>query len=354
MIRTRALMSLVLGLAFSACLDDPEDLGETTSELSVTNWSPKELVGADVQQAYRSAQVAAVNGVTYMVHSGRCGAWSCGGAGPANDLWWTKLTPNGWTNDIKIPSQKASHKVSLAGFNGKLYMLHSGDSDTTAVWISSFNTSTEQWSTNYKLGFTSKGGPPAIAAFNGKLHLVGSNPSDNRLWAASMSTSEVFTNAVTLNQWSASRSSLAVFQNRLFVAHRDLMSATIVYSSSADGTNWNAYQLIPGGANSGWLEGLEPVIAAHDGYLHLVHRRPGSSSVFWTYFNGSSWPTEVTIGTLASSYDPSLANGGSGLVLVSTTDSVWNGIIETRTLYTSQYTSPFLPPDPGPCCIGVE
>jgi hypothetical protein len=166
----------------------------------------------------------------------------------------------------------------------------------------------------------------------------------------------VFSAAALLpGQYSISRPSAAVLGSRLYVAHRAGSSTAIVYKSF-DGASWSYDATIPAGPSGAAIEGTEPVIAAVDGYLHLIHRRPGSSYVWWTYTsNGASWPAEVTLGTLTSTYDPSLAAIPGGLVLVTTADDTWNGVVETRDLFTSTFSSPYLPPiDPPPCCIGVQ
>lgn len=339
----QTLISLVC-LSFVGCVDvDDETFGSIDSELALSSWSPSASTG---KHAYHSGQIASLNGVTYLVHSSRCGAWSCWG--DSKDILWSKLTPSGWTSSATISGQRANSKVSLAPFNGFLYMAHSGESDSTAVWLTRFDPATEQWSTNYKLAVVSQAGPPAMAAFNGRLHFVGSNP-DGSMWATSMNTAEVFTPASAIGQRSMSRSSLAVFQNKLHLAHRDNGGTRILHSTSTNGTAWTAPQTIPGGA-SGVLEGYEPLLAAHDNNLHLVHRRPGSHNVWWTYFNGA-WAGEITLNTLTSTVEPSFSNGGSGLALISTTNDTWNGVIESRSLFFSQYASPFAPIDPGPCCI---
>ncbi len=354
--RSFLLFGLALSLAGGCAALDEDELGEATQELSVSSWSAPALVGADHQQAYRGAQVTTLNGVAYMVHSGRCGSWSCGGAGSSKELWWTRRTAGaGWANDLKIPNQLSAHKVSLAAFNGHVYMVHTGSDDgSTSLWISRFSPATQQWSANYQIAYSSLGGPPAIAAYGGVLRFVGVNPSDQRLWTATMTAGEVFSSATPLaGQYSASRVSAAVFDNRLYIAHRAGGSSTIVYNSF-NGASWTYDAAIHAGPNGAAIEATEPVIAAHNGYLHLIHRRPGSNHVWWTYFNGSSWPAEVTLNNWTTTYDPSLAPGPEGLVLVTTSDVTWNWIVETRQLYTATFTSPYLPPiDPPPCCIGL-
>src|ERR1051325_3965343 len=79
----------MLSLCSSACVAPPdESVGEAASELSVSAWS----TATPTADAYRSGQVATLNGTTFMLSSGECGAWSCGDSSEANDLYWSKFT----------------------------------------------------------------------------------------------------------------------------------------------------------------------------------------------------------------------------------------------------------------------
>jgi hypothetical protein len=124
-----ALIGLSLALSVgSAVLSSDEALGETSSALQMSSWAP----GSD-NEAYLGGQLASLHGTTYMVRSDRCGAWSC--SGDAKSLFWLKLTPTGWSDPTPI-GQRTSHKVSLAAFNGFLYLVRTGETDESTVWIS--------------------------------------------------------------------------------------------------------------------------------------------------------------------------------------------------------------------------
>lgn len=266
-----------------------------------------------------------------MVHSGDCD--------DCHALWWTKLGPNGWTNDVQIPNQLAADKVSLAAFNGYLYMVHTGDSDTNAVWVSRFNPATEQWSPNYKIAYRSRE-TPAIMAYRGRLYMVGINTSaPYTLWMATLDTSDNLSAQTLLNQWSTTRASLAVYNGRLYIAHRHQASNLIVYNYY-DGANWEWNRPIPVGDGTS-LEGPVPVIASHDGFLHLVVKRPGSNALWWTTFDGTTWATPATLGTMTSYAYPGLGNGGTGLVLSLTRRCPSGHVCYAKNmLLTSQYRSP--------------
>ncbi len=344
------LAALALASGCTALPQGAEDeaTGTSSDALSLLNWwATSEVIGPHAE-SYRGAQVATLDGVTYMVHSGRCGSWTCGGAGESKEIWWSKLGTAGWGPHQKISGQSAAHKVSLAAFNGYLYMIHSGSDDgSTDVWLSRFSPASQTWSANYRLSYSSKGGPPAIAAFGSSLRFVGVNPANDQLWMASMDGGEVFTPAQLLSgQYSVSRVSLAVFGTktmpaRLFMAHRAGATSDVVYNSF-NGASWGADLTIPVGPAGAALQATEPVLASSGSYLHLIHRRPGSDAVWWTYFDGTSWPSEITLGTRTTTYDPSLATTSTGMVLITTTNDTWNTHVESRYLWSSLYTAPLI------------
>ena len=315
----------------SACVAEGdmamEDTGETAQTLSTADWSSASTVGSDIQCAQYLGAMAELDGVTYMVHSG-CST---------DHLWWTKNSGGGWTNDQEISGQNAYMTVSLATYNGYIYMLHSGRSDTrTNVWMSRFDPSSETWTSNTQLSYSSNE-TPAIAEYNSRLYIVGIDPSDNKLWMATMNSSETFSASSRVSgQYSNSRVSLANFGGRLYVAHRDHSGSTIKYNSY-DGSSWRGDATIPAGTSGASIQGYAPSIATHGSYLHLVHKRTSGSSVYWTYFDGSSWASEVTIPSTTSSSHPSLAEGGGGLVLLT---NIYYGTTYGYTLYVREYDGP--------------
>jgi hypothetical protein len=343
--------ALLCTLSLSGCaeLSDEEDalLESDEQSLSVSNWSPPQYTS----QSYRSAQVANLSGITYKVESGRCGVWTCGDSGESNELWWSKMNSDGtWTAKQRIAGQYSGYKTSLAPFNGYLYMVHSGyGSGATNVWLTRFNPTTQTWSTSIQLSYRSKGGPPAIAAFNGRLYFAGVDPTTDQVWAANMTTGEIFSASQPLGtDISTSRVSLAVLPGtktqaaRLYVAHRHGISTNVVVASF-NGTSWAPWQYVFAGPNGEALQSNEPVIAGYNGYLHMAFKRPDSNYVWWTYFNGASWPTAITINNLTTTYDPSIGNTTNGVSVITTTNDNWNGVTESRNVYMSTYTSPYLP-----------
>lgn len=343
-----------LSLTVAACAEAPDDetVSETTSNLSVSSWGAS--LGSP-EDTWRGVQAATLNGVTYAVTAGNCGSWDCFPYEDDNGLYWQTVGPSGWSNQVSIPNQSSNSKVSLAAFNGFLYMVHTGTDDSGATWISRFNPATQQWTANYQIPYTSFAGPPAIAVYNNLLYFIGTGPYPYPMWYATMTTGESFSRPIAIpGHDSASRPSAAVLFNKLYFAHRWGSTGDIVYGSF-DGSTWAAAAHIPGGNAGGTLRGVEPVLAADAGVLHLVHLRPeGDAFVWWTYFDGCNWAAaEVTIGTQQSSLGPSLTQGGPGLQLITTAENVDLFGLASYLVYSNAYAHPFtiFPPRVPTCGI---
>jgi hypothetical protein len=308
-----AVLPLLLGLVLTSCVVpiDEASVGEETSEteqsLVVSNWSATSQVSAST---IWYAQVATLNGTTYMVHSG-----------PGYGLRWRQLVGTSWTEPVMIPGQSASQRVSLAPFNGFLYMVRNDMNNSTRLWVSRFNPATAQWTTAFQIPHTSYLAP-ALAAFNGRLYIIGVNPSTKELWSSTMTTDEVFSPSSPMpGHYSNGRVSAAVYKCKLYIAHRAHNGNTLVYNSF-DGTQWGWDQTIPVGPGGANAQAGEAAIAERSGYLHLLHRDVASGQVvpvWWTYFNGTSWASEITLPGTSTYYPPVLTHGGSGLVAVNTT-----------------------------------
>ena len=351
-----ALIGICLAPAFVPSELAPHAMsGQALSSLLVSSWSPTWSPSVSHDEAYLGGQIATLNGTTYVVRSDRCGAWSC--SGDFEDLFWSKLTPAGWTLGERIPNQRSGRKVSLAAFNGFIYMVRTDESDDRAVWLSKFDPVTETWlqNTNYLLSYRTFAGPPAIAAFDNKLHFVGTTGEDEameayQMWAATMTAGEMFTPARAIaNHYSASRPTVAVYDNKLYVAHRAGETGDIQYGYRLPGSNigWRAPKYIRSGPLTAPLgppfRSIEPAFAAVEGYLHLVFRTPESNHVWWSYFDTCTWATPVTLGTRQTTTGPSLTQGGPGLLLATTADVTWNTIVETRTIAVHQFAAPSAP-----------
>lgn len=318
-----ASLALSLSLALSACAmspdhDDDDQLGEDRSAITSGGWQPSShYTGV----TYRGAQVAYLDGIDYVVRVGSCGSWTCGSTEDEHNLTWASFDSTGAAlhgDNVTAGAswQGADSKVSLAAFNGYLYMLHTGADSSSDTYLSRFDPATQLWNQR-KIAISSFQGPAALAAYNGKLYFIGINSSYN-IWYATMDTAENISAINVISGYtSQTRISATVGFGKLWIAHRQGGTHNIVYNTF-DGASWSGTSYIYGGDSNGVLQGDEPVIAYDAGFLRLVHQRPGSGYLWTTTYNGCAWATaETSIGaSLSSSLPPSLAQSANGLALV--------------------------------------
>jgi hypothetical protein len=343
----------LLVLLSSCAVSDDAPTTRYASDLLVSNWGASTTL---LDPAWSGGQVGTVNGTSYVVSTGTCGSWLCGGDLDANQLYAQQLPLA--VHESAVAGQSSDSKVSLANFNGLLYMVHAGGDGSGSTWISRMDPATQAWSTNYQIPYTSFGGPPAIVAYNNLLYFIGTGPYPYAMWYATMTADESFSSPqAILGHASASRPSAAVLYGVLYFAHRWGSTGDVVYGTF-DGTTWTPPAHVPGGDAGGPVRAVEAAIAVDNDILHLVHLRPeGDNLVWWTYFDGCDWAgSEVSIGTMHSTLDPSLAPAGNGLVMLTTSDNsdiffgVWS-----RNLLTTRYVRPrrlILPPPT--CPVGVH
>ena len=325
----RSCVALIAIATATGCadLESEAQLDEAASELSVSSWSAP----VHVADAQRGASVASVNGTTVMVRT-EC----CFNGGRAADLAWHKRTSTGsWTSTVVIPGQQSDSAVSLAGFNGSIYMVRRL---SNSIYLSHFNLATSTWSTSSLLPYQSST-MPTIAAFQNQLRFVGTTPGTSQLWTATMNTSEVFSTATLIpGKYSNTRVSSAVFKGRLYLAHAQAVSNKLIYSSF-DGTTWSANQFLFIGTNGASVNTFEPTLAAVNGFLHLAHVETQANLLKWSYFDGCAWTPQVSIGTQGTYIGYSLTQAGPGLVL------------STSGVSASEFTAPPAPRFPPPCGV---
>ncbi|HEY0189635.1 MAG TPA: hypothetical protein VGC42_00840 [Kofleriaceae bacterium] len=336
---------LGLSLTIAACatddgIDDPLT-SEAASSLSAAAWGNEAQAG----ETYYNAAVASINGKTIQVAVGDNTGLVYDGN--HTNLYWRKMTTNAsWTTWSRITGQEASSKVSLAAFNGYIYMVHTGGDDSSATWYSRFDPNSETWSQNSQIpAYPSYNGPPAIVAYNNLLYFIASQ-SNGVMWVATMTPGEGFSAPIGINHHtSTGRPSAAVLNGKLYIAHTLLApnDTTLVYGTF-DGTTWS-YPLHIKNGTAADIYGREAAIATDQGVLQLVHTigTGDSEPVYWTYFDGCNWAgAEVTLADWRTSQAPALTQGGPGLVMTTTSDDYdwfWQ-TLDQRNVISHTYTHP--------------
>jgi hypothetical protein len=341
------LLTRILPVIFAtACIEDldsPEE-SQVEAELSAADWG---LTASQAGTSY-GAQVATVNGTTYMVHSD---------VGTKAMYWKKRIGWQQWTVGQLIPGQKTSDQPSLAAFNGFLYMLHVGETDTSAVWFSRFDPVTETWTENRKLALSTDVGAPAIAGFDGRLWIVGATAIDewdhNQIWVATMLPDGTVGGPVTLrSRITGHRPSLAVFAGKLFMSFDNNNSNyTMTHTAGSLATSWGSLSAVKSGPQGTPASGWDARMAVAGGYLHLVHTLPGRPlDTYWTYWNQCTWAPEVRLPDSRTNRPPSLTDGGTGLIL--TREPLQSTGIDWYRVDVTEYTAP-PPPISLPQCGGT-
>ena len=279
---------------------------QSQDALSVYQWSPDQKAGDN--NSYESAGIATMaGGGVMMVHTGD------DEGGDADMYWSYSASGLSWSDDVKIDKMETSSAPRLAGFNKQMYLVHTGVADKTSVWMSRLGANSTgflTWGQDFILPYKSSTSP-AIAAYAGSLYIIGSTPGTGQLWVATMSTSETFSAPTDIpKQFSyaapgiASHLPAGARNESLYIAYLPNKSAGIVTSTLtiAKGSSgaWTAPAVVPNsmtkGANQQSL--LQPALGSYNGVLHMIHTEPALSDlIMWTYLDGTSWSTEVSLGT---------------------------------------------------------
>ncbi|MEO7733931.1 MAG: hypothetical protein ABIY55_23410 [Kofleriaceae bacterium] len=315
--------ALLAGASLTACVGlDEETFGEATSQLSTAGWSTS--IGNSWTDIGYPPVSANLDGHDYYVFT-----WNEGGSpipSTPHDLYWFQCSATACTVPHRIPGQQTSDRVNLAAFNGYIYMVHVGESDSSALWFSRLDPATGQWTTNSLLSNTTFDGAPALAAFNNQLYMVGTSErtvfkhgievSTYPMWYATMDASETFSVQKPVGYESATRPSLAVFFGKLYLAHRNGATDLIAINTMAPGGSaWSPAAYVLAGPGGTRIQGDDVQIAETNGYLHLIHHRYTDNYTWWTYYDGCTWAPELTFDsyTWSSRSSMSTVNGGLGV-----------------------------------------
>jgi hypothetical protein len=351
--------TLLASTVLTGCTDqvDDDSFGEAESNLSSAGWAtaPSYVWEQLKDHGYGSPPAMAVlNGARYWVYTWEEG----GGVTGIHDLYWSKCTAT-CTAPARISDQESLGRPSIAAFNGYLYMVHQGDSDSTAVWFSRFDPNSNRWTNNSKLPFTTYGGSPALATFNNQLVMVGSQQVGSGrtttypLWFSSMGANEQWSPAQPVaNEESVSSPSLAVLSGTLYLAHRWGQTPEIVMQHLPTGGAWSAVQHIPAGPSNANITGNDVQLAVVNGYLHLIHHRSsGSNDYWWTYNRGcDAFAPEITVPDFGHSTQSTLAASSSGLYL-SAFEDLGFPPLTINYLYQAHFTAPAAPIQVPSCSI---
>jgi len=116
------LLIFVISMLSTSC-DVLQDLStsSTTSIIENFSWSEINIPGQTTKQA---PVIAEYNGKLYMVHSGEL----------TKDIYFSSYDGKSWTGDELILGQTTAHTPALAVYDGKLFMVHTGEASANLYY----------------------------------------------------------------------------------------------------------------------------------------------------------------------------------------------------------------------------
>lgn len=126
-----------------------------------TRWSPDAELRH--QRSATGPALAVLNGTLHCVHRGA--------NSDDQHLWHFYLGSNGnWTTDIQISpnSHRSAPGPALAAHDGKLYCVHRGSTDNTALYVTAFDGNA--WGPDTKIGTQTTASNPALAVHSNSLY----------------------------------------------------------------------------------------------------------------------------------------------------------------------------------------
>jgi hypothetical protein len=268
-----------------------EALGTSSAPLSVYQWTKPEPVSDNRADHLRSVSIATPDQKKIvLVHSGAS----------TNSLWWSTFDGASWDNNSKIPDQLSKAGPRVAAFNNTLYMFHVGDT-SDEVWVSRFDTGSNAWKDNFKIGMKSSASP-ALVEYDKHLYIVGITPGTHQLWVSTMDAGEVFTAPALLagmfsNLPYQAGPGLAVHNDRLFMTFIPTLGDAILITSLDPGKRaWSRPAWIYDGPDLQQKSHVQPAMASYQGNLHMIATIPKGLDVTWTYSaDGITWSHPVTL-----------------------------------------------------------
>ena len=173
----------------------------------------------------------------------------------------------------------------------------------------------------------------SLASFNGRLYMAwkgnatGNVPFDERIWWTTFDGTAWAPQQVVPNVWTSVGPRLAVFEGRLYLAWKGEYTDQRIWWTSFDGTSWAPQQRIPGVSTS-----VGPALAVFNGLLYAAWKgMEGDQGIWWSSFNGTSWAPQQQIPGVSSTGGPSLALFNGQLY------AAWKGMYGDQRIWWSSF-----------------
>ena len=239
-------------------------------------------------------------------------------------MWWSWYDGSNWAGDVQIAKPdggvpKTSARPAAAKYGNSLYIVYRSSADST-MWYAWFDGTSWNGDIQIKTGggkVPKTSAAPAIAVFNNILYLVYRSSADSTMWYAWFDGSS----------WSGDKQiakpdggvpktsdapALAVFNNILYLVYRSSADSTMWYAWF-DGSTWNGDVQIAKPDGGVPKTSAAPTVAAFEGLLYLVYKSSADSTMWFAWFDGSTWygdkQIQIVNGKPKTSAAPTIAVG---------------------------------------------
>ncbi|MFD8992244.1 sialidase family protein [Streptomyces goshikiensis] len=214
--------------------------------------------------------------------------------GPKDDanLYWTVFEPGGdkgWSEDTMFAAHGSAAHPALAVFRDKLYCVHRGQGvsgEDADLWWTVYDPAAKGgWSPDTKFPAHGSHSGPTLAVFNNKLYCAHRGNKDPYLWLTSFDGTQWSPDRQIPSSGSTAGPALTVFKGRLYMAFKGHTDSDIWVTSTADGQSWTSPKAIPQHGTA-----ASPALAVYKDKLYCVTRGGYDADLWWTAStDGNSW-----------------------------------------------------------------
>jgi hypothetical protein len=286
------IQTIMMAVALAGCGIETEtddiDTGETESEATVTQWASFQQIyntNGSGQRSEWQVGLAGYAGRLYMVHNGDSNK---------HDLWQTTYGPGGWVNDSKIDGMYSTGGPSMTVHNGSLKMVFRSH-NSNQLKLSTFASGRYQPPVviGSALGTEWLYSEPSATVFGGKLYVAYCTNGATRVDRQDGAT---WTNVLRMPMSGCQDVELAVLPDtgQLHLVYA-LTSGFMYETKTSNGYWWTSSQYL-------YKKTAQPIsIVSCNGTTHMVHGGHDSpTQIYWSERRNGAWITDARVGQEAS------------------------------------------------------
>jgi hypothetical protein len=200
-----------------------------------------------------------------------------------------------WSSDTLI-GQTSPRSPAMAAFNNKLSVAYVRDL-TGGLYVTTSSDGTNWSPSTFTNLYTTIGVSPALAVYNNKLYMAYVSADGYALLVTSSSDGMTWSDGIPVSDVQSSTTpSLAVFNNQLYVADvANDGSGRVVINSSSDGINWSRPILVSNSSSTQYSD-TAPSLAVYNNKLYVAFvAHNGSGDVLIASYDGTGWSNDTKI-----------------------------------------------------------